>query len=96
MTSIYIYISHFNDFIYIFQIIWVEHVAVQDQIINDLSKSIIRSGYAYGAKHWISTLERQCERISSVIGDTSYPYGGILNEIGKYNYYLNFHDISKK
>ncbi|KAI5660662.1 hypothetical protein M9H77_19985 [Catharanthus roseus] len=56
------------------KIIWIEHVAVQDQIINDLSKSIIRSGYAYGAKHWISTLERQCERISSVIGDASYPY----------------------
>ncbi|KZV56104.1 homeobox-leucine zipper protein GLABRA 2 [Dorcoceras hygrometricum] len=44
------------------KVIWVEHVECQKSTVNSMYRSIINSGQAFGAKHWISTLQQQCER----------------------------------
>lgn len=61
----------------------MEHVEVQDSFEHKLSKSIIQSGNAYGAKRWVSVMERQCERLASVMGTKDFPYLEDLNDIGK-------------
>ncbi|XP_073122598.1 homeobox-leucine zipper protein GLABRA 2 isoform X2 [Henckelia pumila] len=44
------------------KVIWVEHLECQKSTVNSLYRSIVNSGQAFGAKHWISTLQQQCER----------------------------------
>ncbi|KAI5669488.1 hypothetical protein M9H77_19341 [Catharanthus roseus] len=56
------------------RIIWVEHVEILDLIFHSMSRSIISSGYTYGAKHWLSFMKQQCERLACAIDITNYPY----------------------
>ncbi|XP_075480747.1 LOW QUALITY PROTEIN: homeobox-leucine zipper protein GLABRA 2 [Primulina tabacum] len=44
------------------KVIWVEHLECQKSTVNSLYRSLVNSGQAFGAKHWISTLQQQCER----------------------------------
>ncbi|XP_073317796.1 homeobox-leucine zipper protein GLABRA 2-like isoform X2 [Primulina huaijiensis] len=44
------------------KVIWVEHSECQKSTVNSLYRSIVNSGQAFSAKHWISTLQQQCER----------------------------------
>ncbi|KAI5669487.1 hypothetical protein M9H77_19340 [Catharanthus roseus] len=46
------------------KILWVEHVEIHDLIIHSMSRSIISSGYAYGAKHWVSLMKQQYAPVS--------------------------------
>lgn len=55
---------------------------VPDQIIHSLSRSIISSGNAYGAKRWVSFMKRQCERLTCATDIMNYPYVQDLNKIG--------------
>ncbi|XP_075491056.1 homeobox-leucine zipper protein GLABRA 2-like [Primulina tabacum] len=41
---------------------WVELLESQKSTVNSLYRSIVNSGQAFSAKHWISTLQQQCER----------------------------------
>lgn len=45
-----------------FQVIWVEHVEVDDKPLNNIYMALVNSGIAFGAKRWLATLERYCER----------------------------------
>ncbi|KAG9456147.1 hypothetical protein H6P81_000655 [Aristolochia fimbriata] len=45
------------------KVIWVEHVECQKSTVQSLYRSIVNSGMAFGAKHWIATLQLQCERL---------------------------------
>ncbi|KAM7498279.1 hypothetical protein LguiA_022693 [Lonicera macranthoides] len=49
------------------KIIWVEHVDVDDMGIHNIYKPVVNTSLAFGAKRWISTLDRQCERIASAL-----------------------------
>ena len=49
------------------QVTWVEHVEVDDRAVHDIYKPLVNSGLAFGAKRWVSTLDRQCERLASVM-----------------------------
>ncbi|XP_043724560.1 homeobox-leucine zipper protein GLABRA 2 [Telopea speciosissima] len=45
------------------KVIWVEHIECQKSTVHTMFRSIVNSGLAFGAKHWIATLQLQCERL---------------------------------
>uniref|UniRef100_A0A2P2LPV4 START domain-containing protein n=1 Tax=Rhizophora mucronata TaxID=61149 RepID=A0A2P2LPV4_RHIMU len=47
------------------KVTWVEHIEVDDRSVHDLYRCLVDSGLAFGAKRWVATLDRQCERIAS-------------------------------
>uniref|UniRef100_A0A804MA26 Homeodomain leucine zipper family IV protein n=1 Tax=Zea mays TaxID=4577 RepID=A0A804MA26_MAIZE len=49
------------------KVTWVEHVEVDDRSVNGIYKLLVDSGLAFGARRWVGTLDRQCERLASVM-----------------------------
>lgn len=47
------------------QVVWVEHVEVDDRAVHSIYRPLVNSGIAFGAKRWVATLDRQCERLAS-------------------------------
>ncbi|XP_042497129.1 homeobox-leucine zipper protein GLABRA 2-like [Macadamia integrifolia] len=45
------------------KVIWVEHLECQKSTVHTMFRSIVNSGLAFGAKHWMATLQLQCERL---------------------------------
>ncbi|KAG6727877.1 hypothetical protein I3842_02G145700 [Carya illinoinensis] len=45
------------------KVIWVEHLECQKATVHTMYRSIINSGLAFGARHWMATLQLQCERL---------------------------------
>ena len=58
------------------QITWVEHVEVDERGVHSLYKQLVNSGHAFGAKRWVATLDRQCERLASSMA-TNIPTGDV-------------------
>ncbi|KAK8977110.1 hypothetical protein V6N11_021199 [Hibiscus sabdariffa] len=59
-----------------YYVTWVEHVEVDDSGVHNLYKQLVSSGHAFGAQRWIATLDRQCERLASVMA-TNVPAGDV-------------------
>ncbi|KAJ4840774.1 Homeobox-leucine zipper protein PROTODERMAL FACTOR 2 [Turnera subulata] len=47
------------------KVTWVEHIEVDDRSVHHIYRPLVSSGLAFGAKRWVGTLDRQCERIAS-------------------------------
>ncbi|KHN30455.1 Homeobox-leucine zipper protein PROTODERMAL FACTOR 2 [Glycine soja] len=47
------------------KVTWIEHVEVDDRAVHSIYRTLVNSGLAFGAKRWVATLERQCERLAS-------------------------------
>uniref|UniRef100_A0A164URM1 START domain-containing protein n=1 Tax=Daucus carota subsp. sativus TaxID=79200 RepID=A0A164URM1_DAUCS len=45
------------------KVIWVEHMECQKSLVPSLYRTIVNSGLAFGAGHWMKTLQLQCERL---------------------------------
>ncbi|KAK1362906.1 Homeobox-leucine zipper protein GLABRA 2 [Heracleum sosnowskyi] len=45
------------------KVIWVEHMDCQKSLVPNLYRTIVNSGLAFGAGHWMKTLQLQCERL---------------------------------
>lgn len=45
------------------KVTWIEHLECQKSIVPTMYRSIVNSGIAFGARHWIATLQQQCERL---------------------------------
>ncbi|XP_048328134.2 homeobox-leucine zipper protein HDG2 isoform X1 [Ziziphus jujuba] len=58
------------------KVTWVEHVEVDDRGVHDLYKQVVNCGNAFGAKRWVATLDRQCERLASAMA-TNIPTGDV-------------------
>lgn len=58
------------------QVTWVEHVEVDDRGVHNLYKQLVSSGHGFGAKRWVATLDRQCERLASAMA-TNIPTGDV-------------------
>ena len=58
------------------QVTWVEHVEADDTAVHRIYRLLVNSGLAFGAKRWLSTLDRQCERLASFMAN-SFPSGEI-------------------
>ncbi|KAJ6849405.1 homeobox-leucine zipper protein ROC2 [Iris pallida] len=56
------------------KVTWVEHVEVDDRSVHSIYRSLVNSGLAFGARRWVSTLDRQCERLASAMA-SSIPTG---------------------
>ncbi|KAJ8442289.1 hypothetical protein Cgig2_011212 [Carnegiea gigantea] len=56
------------------KVIWVEHAEVDDRAVHNIYRALVNTGLAYGAKRWVCTLDRQCERLASVMA-TNIPAG---------------------
>ncbi|XP_047308407.1 homeobox-leucine zipper protein PROTODERMAL FACTOR 2-like isoform X2 [Impatiens glandulifera] len=55
------------------KVTWVEHVEVDDRAIHNMYKPLVNSGLAFGARRWVATLERQCERFASAMANSIPP-----------------------
>ncbi|KAK6919378.1 Homeobox domain [Dillenia turbinata] len=67
------------------KVTWVEHVEVDDRGVHNMYKALVNSGLAFGAKRWVATLDRQCERLASAMA-TNIPTGDgsvISNQEGR-------------
>jgi hypothetical protein len=58
------------------QVTWVEHVEVDDRSVHNLYRPLVNSGLAFGAKRWVGTLDRQCERLASAMA-SNIPNGDL-------------------
>ncbi|KAK1575086.1 hypothetical protein Q3G72_002450 [Acer saccharum] len=45
------------------KVIWVEHLECQKTAVHTMYRTIVSSGQAFGARHWMATLQLQCERL---------------------------------
>ncbi|KAJ6711482.1 HOMEOBOX-LEUCINE ZIPPER PROTEIN GLABRA 2 [Salix purpurea] len=45
------------------KVIWVEHLQCQKSTIHTLYRTVVHSGLTFGARHWMATLQLQCERL---------------------------------
>ncbi|XWS18987.1 hypothetical protein CRYUN_Cryun32bG0092000 [Craigia yunnanensis] len=45
------------------KVIWVEHLECQKNIVHTMYRTVVSSGLAFGARHWMATLQLQCERL---------------------------------
>ncbi|CAL9103908.1 unnamed protein product [Musa textilis] len=52
------------------KVVWIEHVEVDDGGVHDMYKSMVNSCLAFGAKRWVSTMTRQCERLASLVNSS--------------------------
>ncbi|KAI5669494.1 hypothetical protein M9H77_19347 [Catharanthus roseus] len=89
------------------KIIWVEHTEIPDLIIHSMSRSIISSGYAYGAKHRVSFMKQTCEPLVNPKGKHNLLklverlnfYGGLTTSSSAYNWAMvlgnGFNDIER-
>ncbi|XP_015055984.1 homeobox-leucine zipper protein MERISTEM L1 [Solanum pennellii] len=59
------------------KVTWIEHVEVDDRAVNNIYRPLVDSGLAFGAKRWVATLERQCERLASVMA-SNIPSGDVI------------------
>ncbi|XP_074270029.1 homeobox-leucine zipper protein PROTODERMAL FACTOR 2-like [Silene latifolia] len=55
------------------KVTWVEHVEVDDREVHNIYRALVNSGLAFGAKRWVSALDRQCERLASVMASNIAP-----------------------
>ncbi|KAL8140344.1 hypothetical protein V2J09_006365 [Rumex salicifolius] len=61
------------------KVIWVEHVEVDDRAVHNMYRAFVSSSLGFGAKRWVATLERQCERlVSSMASDVPSGDGGVI------------------
>ncbi|EPS72090.1 hypothetical protein M569_02668, partial [Genlisea aurea] len=51
------------------KVTWVEHMEVDDRSVHTIYKPLVSSGLAFGARRWVATLDRQCERLASVMAN---------------------------
>ncbi|XP_021806177.1 homeobox-leucine zipper protein HDG2-like [Prunus avium] len=67
------------------KVTWVEHVNVDELGVHNLYKQLVNSGNAFGAKQWVATLDRQCERLASSLASNipTGDVGVITNQEGR-------------
>ncbi|KAI5084850.1 hypothetical protein GOP47_0001019, partial [Adiantum capillus-veneris] len=51
------------------KVTWVEHVEADPQGVNSLYQTYVDNGMAFGAVRWLCTLQRQCERVATVLAN---------------------------
>lgn len=58
------------------QVTWVEHSVVEDKPVHPIFNSIVNHGMSFGAERWLSVLQRQCERLASLMARNIPDLGG--------------------
>ncbi|KAK4491947.1 hypothetical protein RD792_002730 [Penstemon davidsonii] len=55
------------------KVTWVEHVEIDDRNVHTIYKPLVNSGVAFGARRWVTTLDRQCERLARLMANNMPP-----------------------
>ncbi|KAF2534426.1 hypothetical protein F2Q70_00032875 [Brassica cretica] len=63
------------------KVTWVEHTEVDDRSVHTMYKPLVNTGLAFGAKRWVATLDRQCERLASSMA-SNIPAGDLSGTKG--------------
>ncbi|KAF5792520.1 putative START domain-containing protein [Helianthus annuus] len=46
---------------------WVEHAEAENELVHGIFTDYVSSGMAFGARRWLAVLQRQCERLASLM-----------------------------
>ncbi|KAK1286470.1 Homeobox-leucine zipper protein ROC3 [Acorus calamus] len=49
------------------RVTWIEHAEVENKQVHPIFQQFVHSGSAFGAHRWLSVLQRQCERLASLM-----------------------------
>ncbi|XP_059441662.1 homeobox-leucine zipper protein HDG5-like [Corylus avellana] len=49
------------------RVTWVEHAEVEEKPVHQIFSEYVYSGMAFGAQRWLAVLQRQCERVASLM-----------------------------
>ncbi|KAM5573516.1 homeobox-leucine zipper protein HDG5-like [Rosa sericea] len=49
------------------RVTWVEHAEVEEKPVHQIFSHYVYSGMAFGAHRWLAVLQRQCERVASLM-----------------------------
>uniref|UniRef100_A0A2N9GWN3 Homeobox domain-containing protein n=1 Tax=Fagus sylvatica TaxID=28930 RepID=A0A2N9GWN3_FAGSY len=49
------------------RVTWVEHAEVEEKPVHQIFSEFVCSGIAFGAQRWLAVLQRQCERVASLM-----------------------------
>ncbi|CAI9095260.1 OLC1v1031159C1 [Oldenlandia corymbosa var. corymbosa] len=49
------------------RVTWVEHVEIEEHPVHQIFNQFVSNGIAFGAKRWVAVLQRQCERLASLM-----------------------------
>lgn len=49
------------------KVTWIEHFEYEKSVAHSMYRALINSGLAFGARHWMATLQQQCERLVFVL-----------------------------
>ncbi|KAG6477811.1 homeobox-leucine zipper protein ROC3-like isoform X1 [Zingiber officinale] len=60
------------------RVMWVEHAEVDDKPVHQVFNQFVSSGIAFGATRWVSTLQRQCERLASLMARNISDLGAVI------------------
>lgn len=58
------------------QVTWVENAEVEDKTVHQIFDQFVESGMAFGAHRWLAVLQRQCERLASLMARNISDLGG--------------------
>jgi hypothetical protein len=58
------------------QVTWVEHAEVEEKPVHHIFSEYVYSGMAFGAQRWLAVLQRQCERVASLMARNISDLGG--------------------
>ncbi|XP_031483759.1 homeobox-leucine zipper protein ROC3-like [Nymphaea colorata] len=64
------------------KVTWVEHVEVEDRAVHQTFSQLVLSGSAFGAHRWIANLQRQCDRVASLMSSNTMERDiGVANSV---------------
>ncbi|GMH22588.1 hypothetical protein Nepgr_024431 [Nepenthes gracilis] len=50
------------------KVTWIEHAEIsEEKLVHQIFSQYVSSGMAFGAQHWLAVLQRQCERVASLM-----------------------------
>ncbi|XP_031259103.1 homeobox-leucine zipper protein HDG5 isoform X2 [Pistacia vera] len=49
------------------RVTWVEHAQIEEKPVHQIFSHLVYSGMAFGAHRWLGVLQRQCERMASLM-----------------------------
>lgn len=49
------------------RVTWVEHAEIEEKPVHQIFSHFVNSGMAFGAARWLAILQRQCERLASLM-----------------------------
>ncbi|KAJ6389007.1 hypothetical protein OIU77_027376 [Salix suchowensis] len=49
------------------RVTWIEHAEIEEKPVHQIFSQYVYSGMAFGARRWLTVLQRQCERVASLM-----------------------------